>query len=573
LDGYIIDINNALLFKQYDNLKNNRAASRHSVLLYFLNENIQHLEETFISFKQAINKSELEFKNTIRQMTSIIEIMNIVLGFILIFVIHYTLTKFDKNLFKILLAMFINMRKGKKADFRATLECEVIKSQMRNLKNLLYAFNTETIRQLDESLHMDEYSVNKILMKNFMKNDEGALGALLGNVTPDINAPSKDPLLNATLGGSFLGLNSSQTPLAASNSIKELGLNEVKKDENSNLNEGSGETPEVLEKASTKIGKKSEDKTSNSKKKKVNKEDESEVESFITNGQILKRTKHYSIQFVFIAKVVITLVFLIYIIFIISNVISNAINFDLIDSNMALVSSYVMVFPEINRVFNMIRLSIITNDISYTKNVQFYMDKYYQAEADSTVLYDQFQAKLPESHDYYKTLNELDYDKRASYVCKGTVVQDFCKIVLRKENGYNKEGLKIATNTVITKIIDIYKDYRTIRNSGQPAQLALLTSKSLLIKYFNTEDFGNINCEMCLVFLPTTISYFNAIEHDMHGIFLEVINLNVLLGISSICLNTCIILYIVLIFFRRLTESKNYITYSANKFNKAIFEN
>jgi hypothetical protein len=471
------------------------------------------------------------------------------------------------------LSMFLNMRKGKKANFRGTLECEVIKLQMRNLKNLLYSFNVENLRHIDESLHIDKYGENKLLMKNFLKADDGPLAAvILGNATSDISAPSKNPLLNATLGGSMLDLNSSQSPFAAFDSIKEPGLNEINKDENFNK-EGKEQTPDGSEKVNTKSGKKNDEKTATQKKKKVNKDDESEVEAFITNGQILKRTKHHSIKFVFIAKIIITIIFFIYILFIISNVVSNVINFDLIDSNMALVSSYVMVFPEINRVFNMIRLSILTNDISYTKNYLFYLDKYYKAEADSTILYDQFEDKLPESHEYYKVLNELDYEKRSSYVCKGTVVQDFCKVVLRKENGYNKEGLKIATNTVITKVVDIYKDYMKIRDSGQPAQLATLTSKSLLLKYFYTEDFGNINCQMCLVFLPTTISYFGAIQHDMTGIFDDVINMNVLLGIASICLNASIILYIVLIFFRRLTESKSFITYSANKFNKVIFEN
>jgi hypothetical protein len=564
LKDYITDINGALYFKQYDNLKNIRASSKHSNLLYFLNENIQKLEETFIEFKNAINKSEIDFKDTVRKMTSIIEIMNIVLAFILIFVIHYTLTKFDRNLFKVLVSMFLNMRKGKKANFRGTLECELIKMQMRNLKNLLYSFNVESIKQVDESINIDEYGVNKLLMKNFIKNDEGSLGILLGNATPDTSAPSKDPLLNATLGGSLLGLNSSQAPLAASTIGKELGLNENKE---GNKND-SGITPDDSDKNSNNNEKKNDDKKPAPKgKKKQLKEDESEVEAFITNGQIMKRTKHYSIQFVFIAKVIITLVFLIYIVFILSNVISNAINFDLIDSNMALVSSYVMVFPEINRIFNMIRLSIITNDLSYTKNYSFYLDAYYKAEADSTILYDQFESKLPESHNYYKTLNSLDYENRSAYVCRGTVVQEYCKDVLKKDNGYNKEGLKIATNTVIQTVIDIYKDFLKIRESGSTS----ITSKSTLLRYFNTEDFGNVNCQMCLVFLPTTISYFNSIQSDMSGIFNDVINMNIILGITSICLNIFIILYIILIFFRKLTESKDYITYSAAKFNNALF--
>ena len=62
--------------------------------------------------------------------------------------------------------------------------------------------------------------------------------------------------------------------------------------------------------------------------------------------------------------------------------------------------------------------------------------------------------------------NELNYEKRSDYVCHGTVVQDYCKSVLKKENGYNKEGLKIATNTVITKVVDIYKDYMKSEIAG-----------------------------------------------------------------------------------------------------------
>jgi hypothetical protein len=571
LDDYITDINEALFFKQYDNLKNNKASSKHSNLLYFLNENIQKLEQTFIQFKDAIKKSETDFKESWRQMTSIIEIMNIVLGFILIFVIHYTLTRFDKNLFKTLVSMFLNMRKGKKANFRGTLECEVIKMQMRNLKNLLYSFKVENIRQLDESINIDEYGINKLLMKNYVRNEEGSIGIILGNITPDTSAPSKDPLLNATLGGSLLGLNSSQTPLAGSTPGKDLGLNDIK--DGNNNDSGSGITPDASDKGSSKNDQNNDDKKPAPKRKKKQQKEEEvdlEAETFITNGQILKRTKHYSIQFVFIAKIVITLVFLVYIVFILSNVVTNAINFDLIDSNMALVSSYVMVFPEINRVFNMIRLSIITNDLSYTKNVQYYLDAYYKAEDDSNILYDQFETKLPESYKYYDTLNSLDYENRSAFVCKGTVVQDYCKEVLKKENGYNKEGLKIATNTVVQTVIDIYKDYLKIRDNA--SQVSALTSKSTLLRYFLTEEFGNVNCQMCLVFLPTTISYFNSIQSDMTGIFNDVINMNVILGITSICLNIIIILYIILIFFRKLSESKGYITYSAAKFNRALFE-
>lgn len=577
LDEYILDINNALLFKQYDNLKNIKAASRHSVLLYFLNENIQKLEETFLKFKSAIIESETDLKNNIRQMASIIEIMNIVIGFVLIFVIHYTINKFDKNLFKILLSMFLNLRKGKKADFRGMYECEIIKLRMKNLRNLLYAFNVENIRQLDESLHIDQYSMNKLRMKNFIVNDGEALGGALNviheNADDNTSAPSKDPLLNATLGGSILGLNSSQTPLAASSSIKDLGLNEEIKDEKKESNEDKGHDRNEAEKVNTNSNKKNEDKTSAVKKKKANKEEEDEGQTFITNGQILKKTKHYSIQFVFTAKIIITIVFLIYIIFVISNVISNAINLSTIDGDMALVTSYVMVYPEINRVFNMIRLSIMTNDISYTKNVEFYMNNYYKADADSNILYENFKTKLPVSHEYYSTINELDFEKRASFVCKNTVLSNYCNVFLAKANGYNKEGVKIATNTVITKTIDIYKDYIKIRESNQPSQLASLTSQKLLNKYFNSEDFANINCEMYFVFTPTTISYFNSIQSDMIGIFDSIININVLLGIASIFLNSSIILYIVLIFFRKLAESQSYITYSCNKFNRALFEN
>jgi PAS domain S-box-containing protein len=571
LNDYITDINEAILFRQFDNLKNEKAKSKHSNLLYFLNENIQKLEQTFIEFKNALVNSETEFKESWRKMTTVVEILNIVLALILIFVIHYTLNRFDRNLFKILVSMFLNMRKGKKADFKGTLECQLIKMRMRNLKNLLNAFKIENIKLLDESLNIDEYGINKILMKNYMKNHEGSFGLLLGNATLDTSAPSKDPLLNATLGGSLLGLNSSKTPLAGSTPGNELGINELKQGENND----SSITPGASDKSTNKIEEKKDDKKPSPKRKKSKQkevDEELEVNSFITNGQILKKSKHYSIKFVFISKVLITLVFLLYIVFILSNVVTNTVNFNLIDSNMALVSSYVMVFPEINRIFNMIRLTIINNDLSYTSNYPYYLAAYYQSEADSNILYDQFETKLPESYEYYSTLNSLDYERRSALMCKDTVVQDFCKEVLKKENGFNREGLKIATNTVLQTIIDIYKDYLKIRDSSMSSQTSALTSKPTLLRYFKTEEFGNVNCEMCLVFLPTTISYFNSINSDMSRIFEDVINLNIILGITSICLNIIIILYIVLIFFRRLSESKDYINYSAAKFNRALFE-
>jgi hypothetical protein len=566
LEGLASDLENGFLFRKFDKLKNIKTSSKHSKLLYFINQNILKFEERILKFNEAITTSESDFIGSWRKLTSIMEIINIVLSLVLIFVIHYTLSRFDRSLFKILLSMFINMRKGKKANFKATFECQLIKLRMRNFKTTLFTFNIENIRGLDETLNIDEIGVNKLLVKNNMRFDALAFAGLLGELSADTSALSKDPLLNATLGGSLLGLNSSQTPLAASstNTAKEgLGLN----------NEVEGESDPSKEKKKTEEKPKDEKKSSSTaKRKKVQDNDEEQVESFITNGQIMKRTKHYSIQFVKFAKVLITIIFLIYIIFIVSNVVTNTMYLNNIDSNMALVSSFVMKFPAATRIYNMIRLMIIESDLSFVAKYPDYLATYSQAALDSDILYDQFSTALPKTFTYYEILNSQDYEKRSEEVCQDGITKDICTIALQKENGYNKEGLKIAAFTVMQTLNNIYKDYLKIHQSGIPSQVSALSTKETIFRYFNNEEFANVNVEMDLVLEPTTSGFFKAIYADMTELFDMVINLDLLLGISSICLNITIILYLIFGFFSRLNQSMNYISYSANKFNRALFE-
>jgi hypothetical protein len=618
-EGLIKDLENGFLLKKYTSLKNVNINSKHTRLFYFLNQNILKFETRLREFSNAIDNSEEEFINTWRKMTSILEIVNIFLSLILIFIIHYTLGKFDNSLFRILLSMFLNMSKGKKANFKATFECQLMKLKMKNFRTVLHTFLVENIKDLDECLNIDEYGVSKLLFKSSMRIDNGGQFMFNGAVANIMGLGGTVNVNNdQSLNGSALGLNSSTTPLALSGGMKTgktemvslinnkkdnsstqdqdkinnnfdgnnssltgargsvLGMGNLADDGQLNSNPDKLNDPNGLRQSSTtkKRERDGKEKSTNANKRKGKGQDEKEeTESFITNGQILKRTKHYSIQFVKVAKVLITLIFLIYIIFIVSNVVTNTMYLSNIDSNMALVSSFIMKFPAATRLYNYIRLMILSNDVSYVADYPSYMNIYDLADKNGEILYDQYQTALPAAYTFYDNMNSQDFAARAAEICTEGIQKVICNLVLKKENGYNKEGIKIASTTVIQTLNNIHKDYLKLYESGNTSLMKNLATKETVLRYFYSEEFANANIEMEYILEHSVYGFFEAVDNDMTTLFDFVINLDLLLGISSICLNIIIILYLIFGFFSRLKQSMSYISYSAKKFNRALFEN
>jgi hypothetical protein len=410
-----------------------------------------------------------------------------------------------------------------------------------------------------------------LLMKSSMRFDgRGGLSfnlpRIIGNMSSGVENGEFNPKeqsfqMGNSLGGSMLGLNSSSTPLSMAPLNGKV-----------DLLTGNGKEENSIKKKSEKESKEGKERTTKRKGRAQEEKLEMHNENFITNGQILKRSKHYSIQFVKVAKILITTIFLIYIIFIVSNVITNTMYLADIDSNMALVSSFVMKFPAATRLYNVIRLMIIENDVSYVNHYSDYMLVYDLASKDSDILYNNFKTGLPNTFNFYDVLNSQDYAKRAALVCVESFQKDVCNSVLKKENGYNKEGFKIAATTVIQSLNNIYKDYLKLYESGNVNMMKGLASRETLLRYFYNEEFANVNIEMEYILQQSTEGYFEAIYLDMTSLFDQVINLDLLLGVISICLNIFIILYLVFGFFSRLKQSMSYISYSAKKFNRALFE-
>jgi hypothetical protein len=589
------DINQAFLFQQFNNMKSVKSLSKHSKLLYYINMNILQFYDINTQIENARSVAETNFKDTWRQLTNTVEIVNICLSFILITVIHYTLGRFDRNLFRVILSMFLNMKKGKKASFKATFECQLIKMRMRQYKTLVNSFLVENIKSLDESLNIDEYGITKLLMRNHIRlNIEGLAS---GEESADTKEQS---FLQGIIGGGNLnssgfglGLNSSTSGLLSGNSSQTLlktktqnpqtitkqktqNTQTISKQKTQNakltnineVTEGEEKKVEINEEPR-------EDKNSvpSKKKGKKNEKDEDQPnQNFITNGEILKRTKHYSIQFIKVAKVMITFIFLLYIFFIITNLILNTIYLAEIDDNMLLVSSFLMKFPAVTRLYNMIRLMIVQSDFSYVTKYNDYMAIYEKSTADTIVFNDNYQTKLPNTYSYYQIVNSQNYVSRAENVCGEGLQKEICQYILKKENGYNKEGITIAVNSVIQTLNNIYKDYFKIHETGNPNLIKNLSTKDTLLRYFKNEEFANVNLEMEYVFDYLFADYFMKVDDDMVSLFDSLINLDLLLGVASICLNFIIILYLIFGFFSRLKLSMSYISYSANKFNRALYE-
>jgi PAS domain S-box-containing protein len=558
-DGLLRDLESGFLFKQFDKNRKANLNSKNSKLVYYINFNLLKFEKKLRDFEIAIKNAKTDFNNSWRQLTSVMEIVNIVLSLILIVVIHLTLGRSDTSLFRVLLSMFLNMRKGKKANFKSTYECQLIKMQMKNFKVLLHTFVVDNIRQLDETINIDEYGISKILFRNRLGQDIEVAG-LLGGDNASVQVPLSGSVtatpnsnISDVLTGSILGLNSSSTP---------LGL----------VNQQEGSLDSAKEKGDEKKEEKKE-KPASSKAKKGKSDDKGEVvDTFLNNGQVLKRTKHYSIRFIKFAKVLITIIFLLYIFFIVSNVVTNTTYLADIDSNVELVSSFLMKLPAAARIYNMVRLMILENDVSFVKDYPLYMSYYDTASKDSDILYDQYSTKLPNAFEYYNIMISQDYVKRTEEICSDGYTKEICKASLLKENGYNKEGLKIAATTVIQTLNNIYKDYMKIYESGIPSQVNSLPTRETVSRYLLTEEFANVNIQIEYVFQHSSIGYFKAVYTDISSQFDFIINLDLVLGIASIFLNVIIILYLIFGFFSRLKLSMNYISYSAKKFNKVLFE-
>ena len=213
---------------------------------------------------------------------------------------------------------------------------------------------------------------------------------------------------------------------------------------------------------------------------------------------------------------------------------------------------------------------ILQNDKKYLKAEDFknYLQIYNKAVEDSLTLNDNFKNKLPKTHQFNEILISQNYEKRILQICLDDVQKHICEVLLRKENGYNKEGIVIAANSVMQTLNDIYTDF--IDHMGHIN--SNLNSKESLKKYFNREEFSNVNIEIEYVFQLTNRGLFSSIYDDMNGLLSTVMNLDSLLGVTCLCLNVIIIFYLIFGFFSRLKISMSYISYSARKISRALYE-
>jgi hypothetical protein len=565
-DELISDIDNAFLYEQFKNLKNSKIKSKHSKLIYYFNQNFLIIDEKIRQFSIAIENAKTEFNQKTKSTSSALEITNIILSFFSICLIHFTLNRSDRGLFKILLTMFLNLGKGKNTSFKATFECQIMRKRLQMYGELLKVFYVDTVRNFDETLYLREEEAIKLIKeineKNKKKNDDepttflnGLYNGILSGDTSKIKigvAKDEPEELDRSANG-----NSSISLLRGPTSLDGSGIPGTFK-----FGHRSTDDTKKNENARNSLG----------KNQSGDKSQPNENINVITNEQILTMTKNYTINFIKFAKILISVIFCTYIFFIVANLVANTFYLQEIENNIQLVSSFVMKYPAAFRIFNMIRLMIFSNDVSFVEKYNDYYKIYDSASKFSQVLYDSYSTNLPQTFSYYDTLISQNYDLRSKQICVTETTKEICEVFLWKENGFNKEGINVAANTVMQNLNNVYKDYLKDYESGQNTFRGLESSRQTVKKYFYTEEFLNINLEMEYVFEQTTRGFFTAIDQDMSQLFSTVLNLEMLLGMVSILLNIIIILYLIFGFFSRLRMSMDYISYSAKKFNRALYE-
>jgi hypothetical protein len=292
----------------------------------------------------------------------------------------------------------------------------------------------------------------------------------------------------------------------------------------------------------------------NSPDKNQNKEKKEDNTPLITIKNILNDTKHYEIRFVKIAKVLLIFGFILFVLLSVFNILTSITNFESLYNIHNVSKSFMPSFSLVIELFNHVRLSIFYNDKSanvddYYNNILNELDL---SNLNKTEFINIYSSYMPLTYNYLLKINNKIDDNNKDVLCPISTV---CEL--------NSKGITDGYNSALRQITLMYKDF-VLKDTNKPRIEDVLG-------FFNNSDYKILDIELNDVFLLVNNAMFNSVINDTDTIVGNIQLTIVILGIVSLLFSVMIVLYVFLVFLSKMKFYLNFIIYSGNKYNKAIY--
>jgi hypothetical protein len=286
-----------------------------------------------------------------------------------------------------------------------------------------------------------------------------------------------------------------------------------------------------------------------------NKIEHEEDLQIITIKNVLEDTKHYEIKFVKFAKYLFLLGLIIFITLSVLNIMTSITNFDFINYVFNISRSYLVTFSSSIHLFNHIRLSILNNDINESSDKLFNnLNKdLEEIKLNKTIFINDYSRYLPKTNKFVSLINSIINDENKDFLCPDAFV---CEL--------NSKGIISGLASSIRLISLIYQDYK---NKG-----IINPAKQDIKKFFINKEFLIINKQFDKVFGTLNNLLYENISLDTSEVIQSIDNTVIVLGIITLGFNILIVLYVILVFLSRMIMYMEFIIYSANKFNNALYK-
>jgi hypothetical protein len=520
-------INDMFLFQQYTS-NINKVITKEDKMIYFINNNAP----TIFMFMKGAETAILEITDNVFNNT--IVIIYIIDGIIIALFLFLTifarsiLNKFDTKFFKLILAMFIDIKKPKESSYKTPLEIGIIRTNIKNFKFLMENIDYEIKEDITVKNLLDIAKQHKIESITSQRIEE----------TPKPKTPNTLTTENRLL----------PTTTNNNNTTTQNNNNTIVNDKTTSNLPFVNDISRSLVKSRVGL---SHLNTRYDKNGNMMEEDF----MLITNNMILNETKHHELQLIKVSKYFLFIALAIFLILMLTNIMISSQNFNFFNTLRKLSESFIGLYTAIAQLFNYTRLSVfnfkkLPDNPSYTY-VSILTDLG-TSTASFTLFRNNYLSYLPGVTNFINNGYTLDGNTTRLF-CPD---EDTCEL--------NSKGVSAGYQSSMRFIQLIYSDFQklTIKNPTfddvkgffyKTQYNAVLSEVEVVL--------GNIATTMYGVVLDD----FDKLVSSFHGTM-------TVLGLICLVFAALVIIYIIFIFLTRMKIYLNSIIYSANKFNNALYK-
>jgi hypothetical protein len=391
-------LNEMFLFEQYNDNPTS-PITKEDKIVYYVNKNFPSIYNTLSKIEHYIYQSSQQKFEDNNLKILVIESIIIVVFLSLVIIVRYMLNSYDEKFFKMILSMFLDMKKPKESSYKTPLEISILKTNIKIFKCIMENINYEPSEDINDLMVIANQNKRDFTMKTDerlrspINTTEHKLMTTFNNYTTHNNdkTASGVPFAN-DMSRSF---NRSQN-----------GLELRRKHGDEDL-------------------------------------------QVITNSNILNETKHYQLTLIKVSKILLTCAFLVFLILTITNIMISTTNFEFFKEVQTISESFIGEFALVAQLFNYVRWAVFTNDKKMADNVDYneLLNKIASSNKNYTIFINDFSEYLPSASQLLGSMSSVQ-DLNRPYLC---FTAKTCEL--------NKNGLQTGQSSALRFITLIYDDF------------------------------------------------------------------------------------------------------------------